>query len=245
MIYRKLFLAGALAVAPFASLHAAAVQIVAQNPVIELSVSEQVNRPPDTATFSTGVESKAKTATEALRLNSAKSLTLIQQLKSLGVAEKDIQTSGINLNADYFYNQATGDNRFTGYRVSNQVSIIVRDLEKLGGLLDAIVSVGGTTNLNGPYFSLGEDNAVKKIARKRALESAKAQAVEYAQSEGYSDVRVLSVAEGLQNVSQGPMAVSNTRAGGWNIGLESGSVPVQAGQVGTTINPSITYEMVR
>ena len=115
-----------------APLQAADVQIVAQNPVVELSVSEQINSAPDTARFSTGVESKARTATQALRLNSGKVRSLINQIRAMGIEAKDIQTSGISLNADYQYNRTTRQNDFVGYRVSNQVSVIVRDLDKLG-----------------------------------------------------------------------------------------------------------------
>jgi len=67
---------------------AAEVQIVAQNPTIELSVSEQIKSPPDMATFSTGVQTKAPTATQALRDNSAKIKTLINKIKSMGIAGK-------------------------------------------------------------------------------------------------------------------------------------------------------------
>lgn len=224
---------------------AAEVQVMAQNPVIELNVVEQINAAPDTATFSTGVEAKAKTATQALRDNSAKVRALIQQIKALGIADKDIQTSGINLNADYTYNQATRENRFTGYRVFNQVSVIVRDMDKLGEILDSIVSEGGATNLNGPYFSIDDDNEIKKLARQRGLKRAEEQAMVYAQAEGYSRVRILSVSESLRNTSSMPALHPVSARGAWNAGLESDSVPVQAGQVGTTIILGITYEMIR
>ncbi|QJB70521.1 SIMPL domain-containing protein [Parasphingorhabdus halotolerans] len=240
MIYRKLFLAAALAAAPVASLHAADVQIVAQNPVIELSVSEQVNSAPDTASFSTGVETKAPTATQALRDNSRMAKTVIDKLKSLGIEDKDIQTTGISLNADYQYDRASEQNRFVGYRVSNQVSATVRDIEKLGMILDALVSQGGATNLNGPYFSVDDDSELKKLARERALANARMQALSYANAEGYAGVRVLSISEGLSNVSQGPMPQMR--------GMVADAVqdlPISVGQVGTTINLSITYEMVR
>ncbi|MEP2989402.1 MAG: SIMPL domain-containing protein [Parasphingorhabdus sp.] len=219
---------------------AADVQIVAQNPVIELSVSEQVRSTPDKAFFSTGVQTKAPTATQALRDNSRKARILIDKLKSLGIAEKDIQTTGINLNADYRYDRPSQENRFVGYQVSNQVQATVRDISKLGMILDAMVSGGGATNLNGPHFSIDDDSEVKKLARKRALANAKSQAMSYARAEGYSGVRVLSISEGLRNVSQGPMPMARSM-----VAEDSMNVPVAPGQVGTTISLNITYEMVR
>ena len=85
----SILLAGAaLVFTPMNVAQAANVEIVAQNPVIELSVSEQVDSAPDTAMFSTGVETKAPTATQALRDNSAQARAVIDRLKSLGIAER-------------------------------------------------------------------------------------------------------------------------------------------------------------
>jgi len=232
----SILLAGAaLTLIPANFVQAANVQIVAQNPVIELSVSEQVDSAPDTATFSTGVETRAKTATEALRENSIQARAVINRLKSLGIAEKDIQTTGINLRADYDYDQQSRENRFVGYVVSNQVSAIVHDLPKLGEILDAIVS-SGATNLNGPSFSISDDSKLKDLARERALASAKARAMTYARSEGYAGVRILSISEGMSHQSEAPMMRMESAAA---------SPPVAPGQVGTVVSLSITYEMTR
>lgn len=233
-----ILLAGAaLAFTPITVAQAANVEIVAQNPVIELSVSEQVDSAPDTAMFSTGVETKAKTATEALRQNSVQARAVINRLKSLGISEKDIQTTGINLRADYDYDQESRQNRFVGYVVSNQVSATVNDISKLGQILDAIVS-SGATNLNGPSFSISDDSKLKDLARERALANGKARAMSYARSEGYSGVRVLSISEGMSHQSEAPMMRMEASAA-------SSTPPVAPGQVGTVVSLNITYEMTR
>ncbi len=235
----SILLAGAaLTLTPMTLAQAANVQITAQNPVIELSVSEQVDSAPDTATFSTGVETKAKTATEALRQNSVQARAVIDRLKSLGIAEKDIQTTGINLRADYEYDQERRENRFVGYVVSNQVTATVHEISELGKILDAIVS-SGATNLNGPTFSIDDDSKVKEVARERALANAKSRAISYARSEGYTGVRVLSINEGISNQSYAPMARMK------NDVAASARPPVEPGQVGTVVSLNITYEMTR
>lgn len=235
----SILLAGAaLVFTPMNVAQAANVEIVAQNPVIELSVSEQVDSAPDTATFGTGVETKAKTATEALRQNSVQARAVINRLKALGIAEKDIQTTGINLRADYDYDQPTRQNRFVGYVVSNQVSAKVRDISKLGGILDAVVS-SGATNLNGPSFSIDDDSKVKDVARQRALANGKARAMSYARAEGYSGVRVLSINEGISHRSDAPMMRMES------VQAVSAPPPVAPGQVGTVVSLNITYEMTR
>ena len=234
----SILMAGAaLTLIPANFAQAANVEIVAQNPVIELSVSEQVDSAPDTATFSTGVETKAKTASQALSENSAQARKVVERLKALGIAEKDIQTTGINLRADYDYDQESRENRFVGYVVSNQVSATLHDISKLGKILDAVVS-SGATNLNGPSFSISDDSKLKDVARQRALASAKSRAMSYARSEGYTGVRVLSISEGMSNQSDAPMMRMKNE-------VAASSAPVEPGQVGTVVSLNITYEMTR
>ena len=235
-----LYAAAAIAAIAPTALSAAEIHIEAKNPVVELSVTELVESAPDTVTFSTGVENSAPTASAALRANSAQVAKVINQLKSLGIAEKDIQTSGINLSPEYEYVQATQRNRFKGYRVSNQVSVKMRDIEKLGTILDQVVA-SGATNINGPYFSIDDDSDVKKAARAAALANGKAQAESYARAVGYSSVRLLSVSEGVVGRPM-PYAMMRQTA---NAEAMDASVPVQPGQVGTSVMLSLQYEMVR
>lgn len=226
-------------VAPTAA-QAAEIHIEAKNPVVELSVVEVIESAPDTASFSTGVETSAPTASAALRQNSAEVAKVIAQLQKLGIAERDIQTSGINLNAEYDYIQATQKNRFKGYRVSNQVQVKIRDIAKLGAIMDSVV-VSGATNINGPWFSIDNDSDVKKSARTKALANGKAQAETYAKANGYGSVRLLSVAEGITGRSSGPQPMMRQS-------LEAAadaSVPIAPGQVGTSVVLSLQYEMVR
>ena len=235
--------AGALA-ATLAPAHAAEVHIQAQNPVIEIAVTEQVLSPPDTAKFSTGVETKASTATEALRQNSRAAQQVVDKLRALGIAARDIQTTGINLNADYRYDNRNNQNRFVGYRASNQVSVTLRDIDRLGPVLDALVADGGATNLNGPYFSLDDDSAAKKTARRRALQAAEAQALDYAGAAGYGNVRILQIQEAVFNQGRmPPMPVA--RMDNVSVQASMPPPPVSPGEVGTSISLAITFEMMR
>lgn len=232
--------AAAFAVALPTTVQAAEIHIEAKNPVVELSVTEMVESAPDTATFSTGVENSAPTASAALRANSAQVTKVISQLKALGIAEKDIQTSGISLSPEYEYIQATQKNRFKGYRVSNQVSVKMRNIDKLGTILDQVVA-SGATNINGPYFSIDDDSDVKKTARAAALANGKAQAESYARAAGFGGVRLLSVSEGLVGQPMPYMKTGNRMMAE----AADASVPVQPGQVGTSVVLALQYEMVR
>ena len=141
-----------------AAAHASQVEIVHHGPVIELSVFESIAAEPDIVTIGAGVSTEARTAVEAMRLNSVEMQKVIDKILGLGVEEKDIQTTGINLNARYDYDRENQRNVFRGYEVSNRVSVTLRDIDETGAVLDALV-LAGATDLNGPTFSIEDDKA--------------------------------------------------------------------------------------
>jgi uncharacterized protein YggE len=210
-------------------------------PVVELSVTETVLGAPDTATFSTGVTSKAATASAALRQNSADMDKVIKQIVALGIKREDIQTSGINLAMDYEYGNDGRQPRFIGYQVSNTVSVKVRQIDKLGAILDSVVSQGAN-NLSGPSFSIDDDSAAQREARDKAMKRAEAQAIDYARRVGFTGVQVLAVSEAIFNASPfggAEMKVMATRD------MAAAAPPVEGGQVGTSVTVNVTYQMTR
>lgn len=234
-----LLAASALSI-PAHTLAAAEIEIEASGPVVELSVFESVSVAPDIATIGAGVTSEAPTATAALQQNSAEMTKVIARIKALGVAEKDIQTTGINLNAMYDYNQETQRQVFRGYQVSNRVSVTLRKIEDTGKVLDALVAAGAN-DLNGPSFSIENDDAAKDSARKRAFERAQAQAKAYADMLGYDDAKVLAIAENIE--ARGPMPqMAESRM---NAAKADAPPPVQPGLVSTGISITIKYELVK
>lgn len=221
----------------------AAVEITASaaNPVVELSVTETVLGSPDTATFSTGVTSKAPTASAALRQNSADMDKVIKQIVAQGIKREDIQTSGINLSADYEYNNEVRTPRFIGYQVSNTVTVKVRQIDKLGAILDSVVSQGAN-NLSGPSFSIDDDSAAQREARDKAMKRAEAQALGYAKRSGYTGVQLLAVSEGLTNATLFSGAEMKTRT---FPGIVDAAPPVEGGRVETSVTVNVTYQMTR
>ncbi len=237
----KAYFVPALAAAVGATpLSAAEVQIAAQGPVVELTVIEQVEADPDLVTVGAGVTTEAPTAVEALRQNSMEMRKVIERIKSLGIPERDIQTTGINLSARYDYDDRTRQQVFRGYQASNRVSIELRNIEETGQVLDALV-VAGATDLDGPRFSLEDDAAAKASARRNAMERARDQALEYSRLAGYSGLRLLEVNETISGRS---LPMPQFRAAAMDV-AESGSAPVQPGRVSTSVNVTVKYEMTR
>ncbi|PKP65513.1 MAG: hypothetical protein CVT85_06150 [Alphaproteobacteria bacterium HGW-Alphaproteobacteria-7] len=231
--------ASALAI-PAHSLAAAEIAISADGPVVELNVFESVSVAPDIATIGAGVTSEAPTATEALRQNSAEMQKVIARIKALGVADKDIQTTGINLNAMYDYNQEERRQVFRGYQASNRVSVILRKIDDAGKVLDALVAAGAT-DLNGPSFSIENDEDAKDTARKRAIERAQARVQAYADLFGYDGAKVLAIAESIEGRGAMPeMAKMRVSAD-----MAAAAPPVQPGMVSTGISITIKYELVK
>ncbi len=218
--------------------NATTVEIEAEGPVIELSVFESVTAEPDLVTIGAGVSTQAPTAVAAMRQNSVEMRRAIDQILALGVAEEDIQTTGINLSAQYDYDRANQRQVFRGYQVSNRVSVKLRDIDATGAALDALVSAGAT-DLSGPRFSIEDDDAAKDLARSRAVERAAQRAQSYAEMVGYDGVRVLSISEAIQG--RGAVPQMEMRSVALDV---SASPPVQPGQVSTGVSISIKYEMV-
>ncbi len=225
---------------PAATQAAPNIEIEASGPVIELTIHESVSAEPDIVSIGAGVSTEARTATEALRLNSAEMVKVIEQLKKLGVPERDIQTTGINLNAMYDYDQNARRQVFRGYQASNRVSVKLRKIDETGRVLDALVAAGAT-DLNGPSFGLENDEPAKDAARKRALERARARAQDYARQLGYDSARVLAISESMSGFSPMPERAM-LRA---SAGMVSAAPPVQPGMVATGISITIQYELVK
>lgn len=226
----------AAAVSPTA---AAEIQLPAQGPLIELSVTETVKAKPDLATVSAGVTTQAATAVEAMRLNANAMDAVVQRIKSLGIAADDIQTAGIDLGAQYDYDQTRQRQLFRGYQASNRVSVTLRKVSDTGRVLDALVAAGAT-DISGPSFSIDDDTAPRAQARKAAMDNARQRAEEYARWAGYSGVRLLQVSELVNPGRPIPYAVEAR-----TLAIDAKATPVEPGLVGTMVTVNVTYEMTR
>ena len=235
--YAIALLASATLASPAA---AAEVQIQATGPVVELSVSETVDSRPDIATVYAGVSTRAQTAVAAMQQNAQKMTAVVARIKALGVAEDDIQTSGINLSPQYDYNQATQSQVFRGYVASNRVSVKLRKVADTGRALDALVAAGAN-DIGGPDFSVDDDTSYRAEARRNALTRAQAQAVEYARLAGYSGARLLEIDESVSG-AQPPMPLMRAYK---DEVAQAASTPVQPGVVGTVVNVTVKYELTR
>ena len=199
-----LSLAAAAMAAP-AALPAQAVAIV--QPIagtrLDISATGTVSRVPDLAIITAGVVTKSATATGAIADNAARMERVRAALRRAGIADRDIQTSSINLNPDYRY-ENNQPPVLTGYQASNNVSVKFRDIRNSGKILDALVAQGAN-QLNGPSLTIDKPESAYDEARVKAIAAGRARAELYARSLVMRVVKLVSVSEGSGNYPRPPM----------------------------------------
>lgn len=205
--------------------------------IMTLSGTGEVTAAPDMAHVSTGVIAEAKTAREALSVNNKAMTKVIAELKARGIAEKDIQTSNFHVGPQYQHYKDGRPAKIRGYRVSNQVNIVIRELAKLGEVLDAVVSLG-SNSINGVQFSISKPEKLRDEARRLAVADARRKAELYAQAAGVTLGQIMSINESGGFQPQ-PMQKFARAAR-----LEAAdAVPVQAGEQALSMTVNIAWEI--
>lgn len=167
-----LLAAAAIAVGP-RSLRAA--EVPAEQPrTLSVQGRAIIEAPPDAARVSFGVNQLAPTAAEAYGKVADDANRILTALKGKGVAEKDIQTSGLSLQAEYQYDKG-GVQHLRGYRASNNVTVTTRAMDGIGGLIDAAVAAGAN-NVQGIQFFVYDTEALVRGALDRAVDDAREKA---------------------------------------------------------------------
>jgi uncharacterized protein YggE len=160
---------------------------------LDVVATGEVNRVPDLAIISAGVVTRAPTASGALSQNARQMDRVIAALKKAGIADRDIQTTTVNLNPEYRYaeNQAPV---LIAYQAANQVTVRFRNIAESGAILDALVAQGAN-QINGPSLTIDKPEAALDEARRDAVTKARARAQLYAQAIGKRVGRILSISE--------------------------------------------------
>lgn len=222
---------------------AAQVVPVVQAPVVgttlAVAAEGKVERAPDVADISAGVMTQAKTASEAMRLNAQKMTAVIAALKRAGVADRDIQTAGLNLNPQYLYRENVPP-VLTGYQVNNNVMVRVRDLAAMGKTIDALVG-DGANQINGPTFRLDKPDGALDEARISAMAKARDRAELYAKAAGLRVKRIMQISEGSAVTPPPyPMPVMRTQS---MAEAKDASTPIAAGEVEATVTVNVVFEL--
>lgn len=215
---------------------APAAAMTGQATIVTLSADARVERAPDLAVMSAGVVTEAPTAAEAMRANATRMSEVISALRRAGVAERDIQTSGLSLQPSYDYQERRAP-RLVGYKASNQVSVRLRELDRVGRVIDTLVTAGAN-QVSGPDFQLAEADAALDQARTAAVAKARARADLYARALGMRVKRVVSLSEGFERVPP-PMPVARSV-----LAMEAApDTPIAPGELELSARVTLTVEL--
>lgn len=196
-------------------------------PLITVTGEAAVERAPDMATVSIGVTTLAETAAAALAANSDQMRAVIDRLKAAGLAEADLQTTGLSVNPNWSgYDASSSAQTITGYTAANVLTVDIRALEGLGAVLDAAVSDGANT-LNGLVFGLADPRPALDEARRAAVADARAKAELLAAAAGVGLGDIVSITEG--GGFGGPVPMYKATAAEAAVPVQQGEVSYQAG----------------
>ena len=159
---------------------------------ISLTATGTIKTSPDIVDISTGVTSQAGSAKEALAKNSAAMTEVVAALKAEGIDPKDIKTTNFTVQPLYEERKDGRSPNIVGYQVTNSVHLTVRDIAKLGQILDKVVSLGAN-DVSSIEFRVAEPEALKDEARKLAMRNAIANAKLLAEAAGARLGKVLTI----------------------------------------------------
>jgi uncharacterized protein YggE len=222
---------------------AQAQEVSMQNPgVITVSAEGVAAVAPDMAVISLTVLRDAETARAALDANNEAMGKVLEAMKAEGIAERDLQTGSFSIQPRWVYPQPNNteaeEPRIVGYTVNNTLTVRIRNLARLGAILDTSVSLGVNQGGN-IVFTNDDQDAILKTARIDAVKKAKAKAETISEALGVDLGRIKQVSENTRGSAPMPMM----RAEMAMASRAADAVPVAAGESEYRIAVSVTFEI--
>ena len=207
---------------------------------IWVSGEGKVSAVPDLATLNLGVESQQNTVQEAQTEAATTMTALVAALKANGVADKDIQTTSFSINVVTKWDEKTYEQITIGYKVTNTVTAKLRDMTKVGTVIDAAAEAGGNlTRVNSISFSVDDPTNYYTQAREEAVNNAKAKAEQMATLAGATLGKVTYISESsyYAPINYTKEAYDMATAGA------SPSTPISAGELEITLTVQLGYSL--
>ena len=200
-------------------------------PAISVTGEASISVPPDLALVDAGVASDAKTAREASEANNNAMTKVMAALKAANVDPKDIQTSRLSLQPQYAPNRS-GPSSVVGYRVSNRVTVRIRDVTKLANVIDTLVGAGAN-DIGNVSFEVSQASKLLDDAREKAVADARRKAEIYARAAGVTLGAPLSISEegAPQPAFRGKMVAP----------MAAAPTPIAQGEETLSISVSVTW----
>ncbi len=196
-----------------------------------------VSVPPDYAEIRSGVTTRAKTAKEAAEANSKAMAAIMAMLLSSGIAQKDIQTSRFSVRPIYVSQQPSTEQKLSGFSVSNQVNVTIRQIDKAGEILDRLVTTGATDVGNVEFLHSDTSKALDQ-AREAAIADARRKAELYAHASGLSLGGATWITEDSRYSPPMPMAAALRASGEM-----AAPVPIATGEDTLRVRITVGFDM--
>lgn len=196
---------------------------------------------PDIAYVNIGVHTESESAVTAVDMNNTHAQKVLTALQNLGVAGKDLRTTNFSISNAQKTSPETGQVIGTYYIVENFIIVTVRDLPKMGSLLDSAIKAGANY-INNIQFDVSDDSAAMKVARDEAMDNALQQAQEMADAAGFQlgDIQYINYSQTVPMFSSQYTYMDYGKGGGGGMRADY-SVPVNPGQLTLTATVSLTY----
>jgi uncharacterized protein YggE len=215
------------------------VHAVADRPALNLSAYGETKVKPDMARINFGVVTEAPTAADAMSQNAQKMTQVMAAIGRAGIRERDVQTSGLNLQPIYDYVQNEPP-RLRGYQVTNRVTVEIHELDRAGATADAVVSAG-VNQIDGISFGLRDPAEAENAARQAAVRNLRGKADLYAAALGVRLGGIRSLSEGGGYSSPPPMPMYAAR----NMSMDSAQTQIAPGELTVRIDITGVYDLVR
>ncbi len=193
----------------------------------------KVTAAPDTAKVGIGLVTEGKDSISVQNNNTDKMNRVINYLKKEGINSADIKTSQYNLSPKYEYSK--GKSTLSGYILTQSVEVVVRDLSKVGVILDGAVS-SGANQVNSVSLFIDKPEELKNKARKDAVAQAKEKAADAAKIAGFGLGRLVGFSENFSG--ELPTYFEAMGKGG---AAPSSAPQIEPGSQEVTINITLTY----
>lgn len=197
---------------------------------------------PDYARIRSGVTTNAKTVKEASDANSKIMSSIIATLADAGIAKKDIQTSQFSIEPVYASPSSkfstdgpNGPPKLSGFRVSNHVNVIIRQISQVADILDGLVKAGATDVGNVAFLVSDREKALDQ-AREFAMANAQHKAELYAHASGVTLGRVAWITESSDLQPILPMGAARSK-------MASAPVPIESGEDTITTRVTVGFDI--
>jgi hypothetical protein len=210
-----------------------------ENQLITVSGTGEVYATPDIGLVNISVRTEGKDVATATNDSSVKMNDILSFIKVQGVEDKDIKTTGFNINPVYAWEDKTGKRTLTGYEVTQTINVKIRDLTKVGSIISGATEKGAN-DVSSLSFIVDDDEAVKEQAKNLAIKDAQAKAKNLEKALGVKMVKIVNFSDNTYN----PVYVSYATAEYKMLDSAGSGVTapsIQTGQNKITSTVTITY----